>query len=286
MEVGPQHAQEALERVPAHAPLAPLDPGHERGIATKLLGDLFLGHPRLVTKCAQRSAEEEVVLLGDGRIGCTGHRRNARVARHKAPGLFWPKSAMLSQSKNSAGARLEPPPAWHREVELPAHRQPTEPDWVPSSPKPSPGASNPQEEPKMSTTLTIPAVIVGHVRCGLHGELGQAGSEIDELSTLPDREAYPERFGEPLRQLDAVRALLDAIGWGETENPEPVEIDLDCHRSTLLAAITGLLDIERDYMDVDPGFEGAERQRERSRRAVREIEDFLASNALQQPEGD
>jgi hypothetical protein len=286
VKVRAEDAQEALERVPTHTPLAALDTRHERGVRAKLLGDLFLGHSRLVAKLAEGSTEQELVLLGGRRVGFARHRRNARVAGQKVPGSFWPKLGMLFRSKISAGARLTPPPAWHREFKLPAQRQPTEPGQVPSSPNLPPGASNQQEEPTMSTTLTVPAEIVGHLRCGLHMELGHAAGEIATLSTLRDRESYPDWYVEPLQQLDAARALLDAVGWSLTDSPEPVEIDLDQHRPIFVAALTGLLEIERDLTDVDPSFEGAERQHKRASRAVREIEGFLADHDLQLPEGD
>jgi|HubBroStandDraft_2_1064218.scaffolds.fasta_scaffold06985_2 hypothetical protein len=138
----------------------------------------------------------------------------------------------------------------------------------------------------MSTTLTVPAEIVEHLRCGLHMELGHATEEIATLSTLSDRETYPDWYAEPLEQLDAARALLDAVGWSTTDNPEPVEIDLDQHQPILVAALAGLLEIERDLMDVDPSFEGAERQHKRASRAVHEIESFLADHDLQLPESD
>jgi hypothetical protein len=221
VEVGTEDAQKALERVPADAPLAPLDAGHERGVGAKLLGNLFLGHPGLVAKLAEGSTEQELVLLSSGRVGFVRHGRNARVARQKVPGSFWPKLGMLFRSKISAGARLSPPPAWHREFKLPAQRQPTEPGRVPSSPKLPPGASNQQEEPTMSTTMTVPAEIVGHLRCGLHVELGHAAEEIATLSTLRDRESYPDWYAEPLRKLDAARVLLDAVGWSMIDTPSP-----------------------------------------------------------------
>ena len=286
VEVCAEDAQEALEGVPAHATLAALDARHERGVGAKLLGDLFLGHPSLVAKLAEGSTEQELVLLGSGRVGFARHWQNARVVRQKAPGSFWPKLGMLFRSKISAGARLSPPPAWHREFKLPAQRQPTEPGRVPSLPKLPPGASNQQEEPTMSTTLTVPAEIVGHLRCGLHMELGHAAGEIATLSTLRDRESYPDWYTEPLQQLDAARALLDAVGWSLTDSPDSVEIDLDRHGPILVTALVGLLEIERDLMEVDLSFEGAEQQRTRASRAVREIESFLADHDLQKADGD
>jgi hypothetical protein len=144
----------------------------------------------------------------------------------------------------------------------------------------------PKEEPTMSTTLTIPAEIVAHLRCGLHIELGHAAEEIATLSTLRDRETLPDWYTGPLQQLDIARAMLDAVGWSTTETPPRVEIDLDQHLTMLVTALTGLLAIERDLMDVDPLFDRAERQRKRASLAVREIEGFLSDTHLQWPEED
>jgi hypothetical protein len=89
-----------------------------------------------------------------------------------------------------------------------------------------------------------------------------------------------------LQQLDAARALLDAVGWNTIDNPKPVEIEVDRHRPILVAALICLLEIEHDLVDVDPSFEGAVRQRRRASRAVREIESFLADRDLQRADGD
>lgn len=89
-----------------------------------------------------------------------------------------------------------------------------------------------------------------------------------------------------MQHLDAARALLDAVGWSTIDNPEPVEIEVDQHRPTLVAALICLLEIERDLIDFDPSFEGAEHQCRRASRAVREIESFLADHDLQQADGD
>jgi hypothetical protein len=58
VQVGAEDAQEALERVPTHATLAALDARYESGVGAKLFGDLFLGHPGLVAKLAERSTEQ------------------------------------------------------------------------------------------------------------------------------------------------------------------------------------------------------------------------------------
>lgn len=138
----------------------------------------------------------------------------------------------------------------------------------------------------MSTMLTVPAAVVKHLRIGLFSDLGDAVYEIDGFCVLAGRETHPEWFTEPMRELDAVRALLDVIGWGEPSVSEPVTIDLDRHRPTLEVALTGLLELERDLLDVDPSYRGAGRQRERAGRAVGEIESFLAANGMPIPEAD
>jgi hypothetical protein len=124
------------------------------------------------------------------------------------------------------------------------------------------------------TTLTIPANVVGIVRSALHSELGQAASEIAAVSE--ERERYPERYDEPVAHFDAYRALLEAIGWGDTERPEPVQMDIaQQHQRELLTALEARLEIERDYMAVSPHLKGAERQRRTATRYARTIEGFL-----------
>ncbi|HEX4482396.1 MAG TPA: hypothetical protein VH081_01305 [Solirubrobacteraceae bacterium] len=132
----------------------------------------------------------------------------------------------------------------------------------------------------MSTSLTIPAEVVVHLRCGLHSDIGPVAFEIDEVSTRADRETRPGLYDESLGRLDVIRELLDMVGWTPAENPMPVEIDLDRHGPAIVSALNGLLTIARDHMGVDPAFAGAENQRTRANRTAREIEGFLASNGL------
>jgi hypothetical protein len=138
----------------------------------------------------------------------------------------------------------------------------------------------------MSTTMTIPAEIVGHLRCGLHSDIGPVAFEIDGVSTKADRETGPGLYDESLGRLDAIRQLLDIVGWTIAEPPVSVDVDLDRHGSAIVSALNGLLTIARDHMDVDPTFAGAEQQRTRASRTAREIEAFLTSNDLPIAEPD
>jgi hypothetical protein len=94
-----------------------------------------------------------------------------------------------------------------------------------------------QEEPKMSTTLTVPAQVVTFVRSALHTELGSAAEALAGVVERRGHEDHPEWFAEPLQRHDATRALLDVIGWGNTDQTGDVRVDLCTHRETLTAAL-------------------------------------------------
>jgi hypothetical protein len=121
------------------------------------------------------------------------------------------------------------------------------------------------------TNITIPAPIVGHLRCALLSELGDAGVLIGQASFEYEKEKHPELFAEPVEHFDAYRALLDVIAWGEPPDEQSMEIDLDLHRWALITALEGWLEIERDP---DPRLMHTTEQREHSERNAREIEDL------------
>jgi hypothetical protein len=88
------------------------------------------------------------------------------------------------------------------------------------------------------TTLTVPAELVGYLRTCLHSELGGAADEISSTTLQPMRERYPKWYDDGLARLDRTRALLDVIGWADSSEPTPVEIDLTVHSAALLAGLT------------------------------------------------
>ena len=63
----------------------------------------------------------------------------------------------------------------------------------------------------MSTTITIPAQLVKHVRAGATWDLGQAAGDI-----LGQSERKGGDLQEPLRRFDAMRAVLDSLPSDET----------------------------------------------------------------------
>jgi hypothetical protein len=97
---------------------------------------------------------------------------------------------------------------------------------------------------------------------------------------LVDAGLAVESYTEPLSVFDAVRATLDAIGWGAR-----ADVDVDKHRGALQHALTGRLETERHLRqsaELTPS-EGAEQQREHAHRCALQIEAFMQHSGLEVP---
>jgi hypothetical protein len=127
--------------------------------------------------------------------------------------------------------------------------------------------------------IAIPGPIVRHLRCALLSELGGAASLIGQASMDLEKEKHPELFEEPVEHLDACRALLDVIAWGEPPEERDLEIDLDAHRWALVTALEARLEVERDYLQISPRVKRAQKH-EQAERNIGEIEGFLATGEL------
>jgi hypothetical protein len=100
----------------------------------------------------------------------------------------------------------------------------------------------------------------------------QAGFDVDS-------------YREPLARLDRLRALLDAMEWGEH-----ADIDLHVHREALQDALSERLATERSMMaegakSAREGRESGEQQREQAQGYVRQIEAFARDAGLDVSEG-
>jgi hypothetical protein len=120
---------------------------------------------------------------------------------------------------------------------------------------------------------TIPAQIVSVVRAAVLTELGEAAAQIEEASLGYQKERHPEYFTGPLEQFDTVRALLDRIGWSDSERA----IDIDAYRRPLAKALKDRLAADRSYIS-DTMIEPSER--EATERDIDGMEDFLTVNGL------
>jgi hypothetical protein len=124
------------------------------------------------------------------------------------------------------------------------------------------------------TTITIPARIVRVLRESLHSQLGMAAEDIGQASHEAGRRC-PHLYAEPVERFDRTRALLDLMGWKETEGDGPATINLATHRLAVLIALEGQLRAERNMMEEDPTLKGGAKQIRSARRRAQEIELFL-----------
>lgn len=125
----------------------------------------------------------------------------------------------------------------------------------------------------MTRTITIPAQIMSIVRCAVLAELGNAAAEIEQSSVGCQMEDRPEDFGALLEKFDAVRALLEEVGWSNTERA----IDVEKHRPPLVSALESRLGLDR-YFVADPATSPA--SREATERDIDGIEGFLSAAGL------
>jgi hypothetical protein len=123
------------------------------------------------------------------------------------------------------------------------------------------------------STATIPAEIVRITRSAVLADLGGVAAEIERASISYGREDKPDVFADPFARFDALRRLLDAIGWSNIDRP----IDLDAHRMPLAKALQGRLVDDRYHVE-DPSTEPA--AREATQRDIERIERFLTANDL------
>lgn len=128
----------------------------------------------------------------------------------------------------------------------------------------------------MSSKIAVPALVADLLQASLVNELGAAAMEIAGLTEFSIHEQPPSSFTGPLRRFDRHRATLESIGFTAAERGDQVEVDLDRHLWSLREALRSELEIEREFAEVDPGLQGAARQRRRSRTAIRELEAFIA----------
>jgi len=103
--------------------------------------------------------------------------------------------------------------------------------------------------------IRLPAETIEALRDGLRGQLATAAQELTYADALPGGGEDPERYQGPLRSIDALRALLEEIGWSEPTSD--TWVDLRLHGRALMLAledqISGQADLLRDSGGDDDG---------------------------------
>jgi|HubBroStandDraft_4_1064222.scaffolds.fasta_scaffold86180_2 hypothetical protein len=102
----------------------------------------------------------------------------------------------------------------------------------------------------MTGTVHIPAAAVDLLRDGLRSQMAQSARRIADGDGQLDRREHPERDQELLRRIDALRALLDDIGWSTP--PSDLNIDLQTHTWALLEALRDQVSVHANMLcDMD-----------------------------------
>ena len=105
-----------------------------------------------------------------------------------------------------------------------------------------------------SESVLIPAEVVDLLRDGLRSRLAIAARQIADADGQLGAREHPERYQDPLRRIDAVRALLEDLGWNDP--PSDLRVDLQTHAWALIAALGGQVSVYADMLrEVDRGDE-------------------------------
>jgi DNA-binding CsgD family transcriptional regulator len=85
--------------------------------------------------------------------------------------------------------------------------------------------------------LAIPLEIVASMRRAAYHELARAGQEIVAVAQTPGHLAHPEWYGDAFAHLDGTRALLNDLGWADTDTPSELRLSVSVHGASLLTVI-------------------------------------------------
>jgi hypothetical protein len=102
----------------------------------------------------------------------------------------------------------------------------------------------------MTGHVLIPPELVDPVRDGLRSQLAVAAQHIVGADEQLGSREHPERYRDPLRSIDALRALLHHLGWSEP--PSNPHVDLQTHGWALIEALQDQVSVQADMLrDID-----------------------------------
>jgi DNA-binding CsgD family transcriptional regulator len=86
--------------------------------------------------------------------------------------------------------------------------------------------------------VPIPFEIVSSLRNAAYHELARASQEIVVIAQTPGHLAHPEWYDYAFAHLDGTRALLNDLGWADTdEAPSEVRLNVAKHGASLLTVL-------------------------------------------------
>ncbi len=94
--------------------------------------------------------------------------------------------------------------------------------------------------------VRIPTQAIELLRDGLRSRIALAAQSVSSAEGEPDAREHPERYCRPLRRIDALRALLEDIGWSEPAGD--ARVDLRRHGWALIAALQDQVSVHADML--------------------------------------
>lgn len=98
----------------------------------------------------------------------------------------------------------------------------------------------------MTGEVLIPCQLIEPLRDGLRSQLALAARHVTEVEERPDAGEEPERYGDPLRDMDALRDLLEQIGWSAP--PSDTHVELGPHGWALIQALQDQIAVHADML--------------------------------------
>ncbi|HZL49233.1 MAG TPA: hypothetical protein VFC30_09500 [Solirubrobacteraceae bacterium] len=98
--------------------------------------------------------------------------------------------------------------------------------------------------------VLVPAEMVDPVRDGLRSQIVVAAQQLATADEPWDAREHPERYQDPLRYMDAVRALLEEIGRSRATSDlsDDLQIDLRVHAWALIEALRDQISVHEDML--------------------------------------
>jgi hypothetical protein len=89
----------------------------------------------------------------------------------------------------------------------------------------------------MIDDVLIPSEVIDLLRDGLRSQIAKAAQDIANTDGLLSAAEHSERYTEPLRRIDALRAVMEEVGWDRAEPQSDLRLDPLTHGWALSALL-------------------------------------------------
>jgi hypothetical protein len=199
--------EEAHDRVPANAATPTLDLRNVGRVNVEAGSQLVLRQLRALAQDLERLAEHSLVIGRVSQLSTFSHVGLSSGDQTLVPPRRW--------SGRGRGAEDQGFSAW---ATIPVPE-------IAASPPITSSAPPTKEEPKMTSTVTIPATGIGVTLIALLCLLREPVEAIGHTLTLHEHELHPEWFENNRWRFEEICRLLDAIGWDAAAAPRKVEVN-------------------------------------------------------------